>query len=154
TLLAALGRPTECADGRCAAQQRADALVAAIRCRQRGPAALERPQVTVTLSLAALRGELGHTAPVLGSGEPVEAAVARRLACDADVIPAVLGTLSEPLDLGRATPTVPAGLRRALAVRDGGCRFPGCDRPPGGCRAHHIRHWADGGPTALGNLVL
>src|SRR5205823_289299 len=83
-LLAALGRPPGCADGRCAAQQRADALVAAIRCGRRG-AALPRPAVTVTLSLAALRGLPGHAAPVLGSGEPVDAAVARRLACDADV---------------------------------------------------------------------
>ena len=49
---------------------------------------------------------------------------------------------------------MPVGLRRALALRDGGCRFPGCDRPPADCRGHHLRHWADGGQTALANLVL
>src|SRR5262249_21485986 len=103
---------------------------------------------------AALRAEIGHAAPVLGSGEPVGAAAARRLACDAEVIPAVLGSLSEPLDVGRATATVPDGLRHGLCVRDGGGRFPGCDRPAVECLAHHVRHWADGGATALDNLVL
>lgn len=49
---------------------------------------------------------------------------------------------------------MPAPLRRAVVVRDGRCRFPGCDRPPPWCDAHHVIHWADGGPTALSNLVL
>nr|WP_162184933.1 HNH endonuclease signature motif containing protein [Allokutzneria albata] len=44
--------------------------------------------------------------------------------------------------------------RKALAVRDKGCAFPGCDRPPGWTEAHHVWHWIDGGPTDLGNLVL
>ena len=45
-------------------------------------------------------------------------------------------------------------LRRALVLRDGGCAFPSCDRPPRWCDSHHVVHWADGGPTALPNLVL
>jgi HNH endonuclease len=49
---------------------------------------------------------------------------------------------------------VPASLRRAVAIRDEHCRFPGCDRPQSWCDAHHIRHWADGGETKLQNLVL
>jgi HNH endonuclease len=61
---------------------------------------------------------------------------------------------SEPLDVGRRTPVVPPALRREVAVRDRGCRFPGCDRPQAWCDAHHVVHWADGGPTALRNLVL
>jgi hypothetical protein len=56
--------------------------------------------------------------------------------------------------VGRTTPVVPSAIRKALVVRDRGCRFPGCGRPSGWCDAHHVRHWADGGPTALGNLVL
>ncbi len=84
----------------------------------------------------------------------MSAATVRRLACDATVIPAMLGAASEPLDVGRATATTPTGIRRALIARDRGCAFPGCDRPPGWCDAHHCRHWADGGTTALSNLVL
>jgi HNH endonuclease len=61
---------------------------------------------------------------------------------------------SSPVEIGRRTPVVPAALRRAVVVRDGGCRFPGCDRPPGWCDAHHVLHWADGGETSLDNLVL
>lgn len=66
----------------------------------------------------------------------------------------VLGSAGQPLDVGRETRTVPAGLRRALILRDRGCTFPGCDRPPGWTDAHHIVHWADDGTTALDNLVL
>jgi hypothetical protein len=49
---------------------------------------------------------------------------------------------------------VPTGLRRALVARDQGCAFPGCDRPPSWCDAHHCVYWSRGGPTALGNLCL
>jgi HNH endonuclease len=84
----------------------------------------------------------------------LDAASARRIACDCKVIPAVLGSESEPLDIGRISYTVPTAIRRALILRDGGCAFPGCDRPHQWCHAHHIQHWADGGPTELGNLVL
>jgi 5-methylcytosine-specific restriction endonuclease McrA len=59
-----------------------------------------------------------------------------------------------PLTVGRSTRTVPAAIRRALVVRDRGCRFPGCDRPPAWADAHHLVHWADGGETDLENLVL
>ena len=61
---------------------------------------------------------------------------------------------SQPLDVGRRTRTIPPAIRRALVVRDGGCRAGGCDRPPAWTDAHHLRHWADGGPTTLDNLVL
>ena len=71
---------------------------------------------------------------------------------DGALLGVVKGAQGEPLAVGRRTRAVPPAIRRALRVRDGGCRFPGCDR----CRhvhAHHIRHWADGGETALDNLV-
>ena len=78
----------------------------------------------------------------------------RRKACDATVIPAVLGTHSEVLDISRKTRIIPTGIRRALTLRDKGGAFPGCDRRPKTCHAHHVQHWANGGPTALNNLAL
>jgi hypothetical protein len=68
--------------------------------------------------------------------------------------PALGGGPTQPLEVGRATRVVSAAQRTALAVRDGGCRFPGCDRPLAWCEAHHLRHWLHGGATDLGNLVL
>lgn len=65
------------------------------------------------------------------------------------LIPVVLGSASEPLDVGRAMRTAPRAIRRALVARDGGCAFPGCDRPPQVCAVHHARHWADGGETSV-----
>jgi hypothetical protein len=68
---------------------------------------------------------------------------------------AIGGARSEPLDVGRASRVVTPAQRRALAVRDRGCRFPGCDHPPIWCDAHHWRrHWLDGGATDLDELVL
>jgi hypothetical protein len=68
-------------------------------------------------------------------------------------LPSVLGGApSLPLDLGRTTRVVSPAQRNALAVRDGGCVFPGCRRPLAWCEGHHVRHWLDGGPTDLDNL--
>src|SRR6266540_3821149 len=110
----------------------------------------EKPHVTVTIDWETLRGAGTAT---LGSGVPITAGTARRLACDATVIPAVLGTAGEPLDLGRAARLVSTAQRRALVLRDQGCRFPGCDRPPQWTDAHHLMPWAHGGSTNLDNLV-
>jgi hypothetical protein len=85
---------------------------------------------------------------------PLTAAAARRVACDASVTRIVLDPDSLPLDVGRSTRTVPPHLRHALVVRDGGCVAEGCDRPPAWTEAHHVVHWAEGGTTALDNLVL
>jgi hypothetical protein len=60
----------------------------------------------------------------------------------------------QPLDLGTPTPIIPPQLRRAVALRDQHCRFPGCIQPPSVCQIHHLRPRADDGPTALGNLAL
>lgn len=88
------------------------------------------------------------------AGEVLTPAQVRQAACDAQIIPQVLGTDSMPLDEGRAERLATGSQRSALARRDGGCTFAGCDRPPGWCHAHHIKHWADGGPTDLDNLAL
>lgn len=85
---------------------------------------------------------------------PVSPETARRLACDASVMRVVMAGRSEPLDVGRRTAVVPPTMRRAVIVRDRHCRFPGCDRPHTWCDAHHVVHWADGGSTAVGNVVL
>lgn len=111
-----------------------------------------RPQVVVTMGLDDLRDRSGSGR--YDTGSPVDAATARRIGCDSRVIPAVLSGGSVPLDVGRAAYTVPPSLRRALILRDRGCSFPGCDRPAAWCEAHHVRHWVDGGETALPNLVL
>ena len=143
-------------DDRTPGQRRADALtdVCALALRT---AALpdnggDRPQLVLTVPLDALRGQLG--AATLDGGEELSAAQVRRLACDAHVIPAVLGGDGEPLDLGRARRLFTGAARRALTLRDGGCAFPACDRPARWCDAHHIRSWLDGGGTDLDNGVL
>jgi hypothetical protein len=112
----------------------------------------ERAHVMVAVSLADLRSGVGQA--ILGDTGRMSAAEARIQACDCKIIPAVLGGKSEPLDLGRLRRLVSPGLRRALYLRDRGCAFPGCHRPPRHCQSHHVRHWADGGSTELGNLVL
>jgi hypothetical protein len=143
-------------DERTPAQRRADALGEI--CRQwlddsdRPSVAGERPHLTLTVAAEALTagagtGELDHVGPV-------RSAVVRQLACDASVMRVVMNGRSEPLDVGRRTPVVSAAIRRAVIVRDRHCRFPGCDRPQAWCDAHHVVHWADGGRTALQNLVL
>lgn len=106
----------------------------------------------MTIDWEALRTAVGTA--TLDRAHQLSAADVRRLACDCALIPAVLGTDSEPLDIGRATRTVPRAIRRALIARDRGCSFPGCDRPSQFCAAHHVCHWADGGSTSVGNCCL
>ncbi len=141
----------------------------------------QRPHLTLTVSAETLRSGAGAPpgaeappAELRGVG-PIHPETARRLACDAvrtvvTVAPVADASMSAggvdrgqegggistgalPLSVGRATRTVPAHLRKALHLRDQGCRFPGCDRPPAWTDGHHIIHWADGGPTELANLV-
>ncbi len=92
--------------------------------------------------------------PVLDYGGPITPAQARTLACDARIIPAVLGGSSQVLDIGTSNRLFPPHIRRAIALRDKGCTFPGCDRPPGWTDAHHISFWADNGRTAYHNGCL
>jgi hypothetical protein len=84
-----------------------------------------------------------------------QASLAERLQAAAALLPPVLGGApTQPLEVGRTSRVVQPTQRVALAVRDNGCVFPGCDRPLAWCEAHHLRHWLHGGPTDLGNLAL
>ena len=78
----------------------------------------------------------------------------RRIACDALIIPVVLGTDSEVLDIGRAKRLFTPGILRAMWLRDRGCTIAGCTAPPFWADAHHIIHWVDGGDTSLFNGAL
>jgi hypothetical protein len=148
------GRPD---DERTPAQRRADALGEIARewldLAERPTLGRERPHVVVTMDLAALEAQSRGRASFEDVGS-ITPKTARRLACDAQVSRVITDARSMPLDVGRATKVVSPAMRRALAIRDGGCAFPGCERPPGWCDAHHVKHWADGGETALPNLVL
>ncbi len=109
-------------------------------------------RVAVTIDLAQLLSGLGSA--TLETGGCLSAGAVRRLACDAELLPVVLGGPSQLLDVGRSRRLVTTGLWHALVVRDRHCAFPGCSRVPAACDAHHVVHWVHGGSTALGNLVL
>jgi hypothetical protein len=108
--------------------------------------------IIVTTTLDALRADLA--AASLDTGELVSASQARRLACTAKIIPAVLGTNSEVLDLGRAARLYNAPQRKALRLRDKCCRAEGCSIPATWCEAHHLNPWSQGGRTDLTTGVL
>jgi hypothetical protein len=150
------GNDADPADVRSPAQWRADAFVEVCRiacaCGELPDNGGDRPQVIVTIDYDKLRQQVG--AGTLDDGSHLSPAAARRIACDAGIIPAILGTARQPLDVGRHSRLATGPLRRALALRDKGCAFPGCDRPPRWTDAHHIQHWSNGGPTELPNLVL
>jgi hypothetical protein len=147
---------TDPSDVRSAGQRRVDVLVEVCRlasaCGELPDNGGDRPQVVVTVDYDSLREQVGVGS--FDDGSHLSPAAARRIACDAGIIPAVLGGASQTLDVGRQSRLVTGPLRRALVLRDRGCTFPGCDRPPRWCQGHHIVHWSSGGPTGLPNLVL
>ena len=121
----------------------------AARARRSGPArCARRPATSASAAPAAGRQTVLDEA----GGVHVSAETARRLACDAATVSMRHGPGGEILDVGRRTRTISPALRRALAARDRQCRFPGCGNAR--CDGHHLEHWADGGRTALDNLVL
>ena len=141
---------------RTSAQRTADGLIALVAGTAQTPAgrtAPARPTVVVTLSYDSLRVHAEQSG-VLAGGEQVTAGELRRLACDAAILPIVLGSASQPLDVGREQRLVTPAIRRALEARDQGCAFPGCRVRATCCEAHHILPWWAGGETALSNLVL
>ncbi|BDE58042.1 DUF222 domain-containing protein [Rhodococcus hoagii] len=155
------------------ARQRADAFAEILRrYLDSGEASVEggeRPHLSLHVNAADLaRSKSAHewTHPNEGSdlfGDkdiarlplmgPLSIATARRIACDCHLTPIVMDD-GVPLNLGRTSRTVSKKQRRALIARDHGCAFPGCGAPPAHCEGHHVKHWADGGPTDLDNLVL
>jgi hypothetical protein len=143
-------------DDRSATQKRADALAEVVEgYLKSGDAPIfagDHVRVAVTVDYRTLLGHLGHA--TLADGSPIGAGEARRLACDAGILPAVLGEDSVPLDVGRHRRLFSNELRQALVLRDRGCCFPGCAAPPSACEGHHIRPWWNNGPTALHNGAL
>ena len=155
-LLSPLAKPTSASDTRTTPERQGDALAEIIDLAA-GSEDLpkeggERPHIALTMSLEDFLAQRG-TADVEGMG-PMNATSVRRIACDSTVMRVVLGAKSEVLDIGRAARTIPNQIRRALIIRDGGCAFPACQRRPRQCDAHHVIHWASGGPTNVDNLVL
>jgi hypothetical protein len=157
-------RSNDRTDTRSPARRRADALGEI--CRQwldsqdRPVVAGERPHVIVTVDVESLGA--GENAPGtarsagarLSDAGAISRADALMWACDAQVTRVITDAASRPLDVGRTMRITPPWIRKALLVRDGGCAFPDCGRPPSWCDPHHVVHWTNGGPTALPNLVL
>ncbi len=108
--------------------------------------------VTVSMKHADLVRDLGRA--MLSTDTGLSASQARRLACNAGIIPVVLDGKSQPMDVGRSKRLHDQHQRIALALRDGGCSWKGCDRPPGWCEAHHLRPWSEGGETSVDNGAL
>ena len=110
-------------------------------------------QINVLITLETLRGQTDQTG-ITDAGTELAPETVRKLACDAEIIPIILGGAGGSADIGRARRTVPPRLRRLLIARDRHCKWPGCKAPPSRCDAHHIIHWAANGPTNLANLLL
>ena len=123
--------------------------------RMRGNRPQRTPiEIIVTVPLDGLRGsaEPANLA-MMADGEVIAAATARRLCCDAGIVVAHVDAQGQPLSIGRKTRTIPAAIHRALHLRDRTCRFPGCSHSHY-VDSHHIKHWGNGGETALSNLML
>jgi hypothetical protein len=126
-----------------------------------------RPQVMATIDYRDLLGRLEQTGtPNDSAGThgprtgtlmftgPVTASTVRKIACDADIIPVLLGGEGRILDIGRTSRIFPSHIRKALAARDQGCAFPQCTIPAPWCEAHHITYWSRGGSTSADNGTL
>ena len=112
-----------------------------------------RPHVVVLVDLEVLEARSGGSA-ACSSGAVITGEQARRLAEDANVTRVITSGRSEPLDVGRSTRSVSPALAKAVIARDRHCKYESCTSPPWACDIHHLRPWAAGGPTALGNLGL
>ncbi|MFK4640282.1 HNH endonuclease signature motif containing protein [Paenarthrobacter histidinolovorans] len=134
-----------------------------------------RPQLTVTVDHRELFTQLTGTDPNQASAPtqpgtrntnstvstgtatftgPLHPNTIRKIACDAEILPVLLGTDSQILDIGRTTRIFPPHIRKAITARDGGCAFPDCTLPAPWCEAHHITYWSHGGTTTTENGTL
>jgi hypothetical protein len=111
-------------------------------------------QLQVTTSIETLMSLAGAPAGEMEFSLPISAKSVERMACDCSVVRVLLGADSAVIDVGRSTRKISAALRRGIKARDGGCRWPGCDRPAYWSDVHHLWHWIDGGATEPDNLVL
>ena len=146
-------------DARGSDRRRSDALIEIVRravaCPE-GVPTTAKAQVFLRVDLDDLIRKT-RCATTIGSadaGTVLAPETLRRMACDAGVLPVVMGGPSHLLDLGRASRLFTPAQVRALWLRDGSCTIPGCGTPAQWADAHHIRHWADGGPSDLGNATL
>jgi hypothetical protein len=114
----------------------------------------QRPHLQVTTTMETLLRRAGAPAADLELSLPLSAASVERLACDCNVTRILLGEDSQVIDVGRSKRVISPAQRRALSVRDKGCRWPGCDRPASYTSGHHLVHWSKGGPTDLDNMAL
>jgi hypothetical protein len=148
-------RPPGSDDERTPGQRRADRLVELL---SRRPAASNdgsgpRPHLIIRTSLDTLMGDSGAPGGELDGGAVIPSQTVRRLACDT-AVSRIVGKGEIDAEITRASRTIPPATRRALAERDRGCVAGNCDRPPQWTDAHHLKHWADGGPTSMPNLIL
>jgi hypothetical protein len=164
SVIAPLARRLDADDDRSAAQRRADALGTVVAAAAGFDDLVpefngDRPHLAVTISYQRLVEQLNprddyrpEQAPRLG-GTPISPATARMLACDAEIIPVVMGGASEVLDIGRASRIWPKAIRKALQLEDNGCGWPECKMPLWACRIHHLTYWFHGGVTSKANGV-
>ena len=143
-------------DDRTPTQRRFDALMTVVN-RGLGhpgaPPSTARAAVILTIPVDPATGT--QTGPATtATGDYVSPAAAAQAACTADITPVWVTPDGEPLTLGRTARFASPAQWKALAVRDGGCTYPGCSAPPQWCDSHHLTHWARGGPTDTTNLAL
>lgn len=136
-------------------KRRADALGLVAECALHGELDKgtrgDRYQVVVHVDERVLAEPEQPGQSVLEGGQHVSAETSRRLACDSSKVVMGYGKDGSLLDVRRKTRVISTAVRRALAHRDGACRFPGCNAKL--CDAHHVKHWANGGETKLENLI-
>jgi Domain of unknown function (DUF222)/HNH endonuclease len=139
---------------RTAGERRSDALVDIFEFflsnHQRTTGTHNVPHIHLNMSMDDLRNHTGAST-IGGAGLPHHQV--RRLCCDATISRVVMNG-TEIIDFGRSERLAPKALFAVLALNDRTCRYPGCDRKPSWCHAHHVHHWEDGGETKFENLTL